>query len=50
MSSTGLFFLRGRPGAPFAVVAPGGGTGTSAEGRIDDALRFWEGAIPNAGS
>jgi acetyl esterase/lipase len=22
---TGLFFLRGRPGAPFAVIAPGGG-------------------------
>ena len=24
-SNTGLFFFRGRPGAPFAVVAPGGG-------------------------
>jgi acetyl esterase/lipase len=24
-SQTGLFFFRGRPGAPFAVVAPGGG-------------------------
>jgi acetyl esterase/lipase len=24
-ASTGLFFFRGRPGAPFAVVAPGGG-------------------------
>jgi acetyl esterase/lipase len=24
-SDTGLFFLRGRPGAPFAVIAPGGG-------------------------
>jgi acetyl esterase/lipase len=24
-SNTGLFFLRGEPGAPFAVVAPGGG-------------------------
>ena len=24
-ASTGLFFLRGRPGAPFAVIAPGGG-------------------------
>jgi acetyl esterase/lipase len=23
--STGLFFFRGRPGAPFAVIAPGGG-------------------------
>lgn len=23
--STGLFFFRGRPGAPFAIVAPGGG-------------------------
>lgn len=23
--NTGLFFLRGRPGAPFAVIAPGGG-------------------------
>jgi acetyl esterase/lipase len=25
MSKTGLFFFRGRPGAPFAVIAPGGG-------------------------
>ena len=24
-AETGLFFLRGRPGAPFAVIAPGGG-------------------------
>ena len=24
-ASTGLFFFRGRPGAPFAVIAPGGG-------------------------
>jgi hypothetical protein len=24
-SNTGLFFFRGKPGAPFAVVAPGGG-------------------------
>jgi acetyl esterase/lipase len=24
-TQTGLFFLRGRPGAPFAVIAPGGG-------------------------
>ena len=24
-SHTGLFFFRGRPGAPFAVIAPGGG-------------------------
>jgi len=24
-ASTGLFFFRGRPGAPFAIVAPGGG-------------------------
>jgi acetyl esterase/lipase len=24
-SDTGLFFFRGRPGAPFAVIAPGGG-------------------------
>ena len=24
-SNTGLFFLRGKPGAPFAVIAPGGG-------------------------
>ncbi len=24
-ADTGLFFLRGRPGAPFAVIAPGGG-------------------------
>ena len=24
-AKTGLFFLRGRPGAPFAVIAPGGG-------------------------
>lgn len=24
-SHTGLFFLRGRPGAPFAIIAPGGG-------------------------
>jgi acetyl esterase/lipase len=24
-ANTGLFFLRGKPGAPFAVVAPGGG-------------------------
>jgi acetyl esterase/lipase len=24
-ANTGLFFLRGRPGAPFAVIAPGGG-------------------------
>jgi acetyl esterase/lipase len=24
-SNTGLFFVRGRPGAPFAIVAPGGG-------------------------
>ena len=24
-SGTGLFFFRGRPGAPFAVIAPGGG-------------------------
>jgi acetyl esterase/lipase len=24
-SKTGLFFFRGRPGAPFAVIAPGGG-------------------------
>ena len=24
-SNTGLFFYRGRPGAPFAVIAPGGG-------------------------
>ena len=23
--NTGLFFLRGKPGAPFAVIAPGGG-------------------------
>ena len=23
--NTGLFFFRGRPGAPFAVVCPGGG-------------------------
>jgi acetyl esterase/lipase len=26
-ANTGLFFLRGRPGAPFAVIAPGGGFG-----------------------
>ena len=25
LTDTGLFFLRGRPGAPFAVIAPGGG-------------------------
>ncbi|SDZ70826.1 Acetyl esterase/lipase [Variovorax sp. YR266] len=25
LKNTGLFFFRGRPGAPFAVVAPGGG-------------------------
>jgi len=25
LAHTGLFFLRGKPGAPFAVVAPGGG-------------------------
>jgi len=25
LEATGLFFLRGRPGAPFALVAPGGG-------------------------
>ncbi len=24
-ANTGLFFIRGRPGAPFAVIAPGGG-------------------------
>ena len=24
-ANTGLFFFRGRPGAPFAVIAPGGG-------------------------
>ena len=24
-SNTGLFFFRGRPGAPFAIIAPGGG-------------------------
>ena len=24
-SHTGLFFFRGKPGAPFAVVSPGGG-------------------------
>ena len=24
-SNTGLFFFRGRPGAPFAMIAPGGG-------------------------
>jgi len=24
-SSTGLFFFRGKPGAPFAIIAPGGG-------------------------
>jgi pimeloyl-ACP methyl ester carboxylesterase len=24
-SHTGLFFFRGRPGAPFAIIAPGGG-------------------------
>jgi acetyl esterase/lipase len=24
-ADTGLFFLRGRPGAPFAIIAPGGG-------------------------
>ena len=23
--STGLFFFRGKPGAPFAVISPGGG-------------------------
>lgn len=23
--NTGLFFLRGKPGAPFAVISPGGG-------------------------
>lgn len=28
----------------------GAGTGTSAEGWIDDALRFWEGVIPNPGN
>ena len=28
----------------------GAGTGTSAEGWIDDAIRFWEGVIPNAGN
>jgi acetyl esterase/lipase len=34
-AKTGLFFLRGRPGAPFAVIAPGGGfayVGTVHEG------------------
>ena len=34
-STTGLFFLHGRPGAPFAVIAPGGGfayVGTLHEG------------------
>ncbi|MCG3190148.1 MAG: hypothetical protein LKCHEGNO_02765 [Burkholderiaceae bacterium] len=25
LAATGLFFLRGRPGAPFAIIAPGGG-------------------------
>ncbi|WBS01161.1 alpha/beta hydrolase [Pseudoduganella sp. SL102] len=25
LAQTGLFFLRGKPGAPFAVIAPGGG-------------------------
>jgi acetyl esterase/lipase len=25
LENTGLFFIRGRPGAPFAVIAPGGG-------------------------
>ena len=25
LEATGMFFLRGRPGAPFAVIAPGGG-------------------------
>ena len=25
LDNTGLFFFRGKPGAPFAVVAPGGG-------------------------
>jgi hypothetical protein len=24
-SNTGLFFLRGKPGAPFAAISPGGG-------------------------
>ena len=23
--NTGLFFYRGKPGAPFAIIAPGGG-------------------------
>ena len=34
-ADTGLFFLRGRPGAPFAIIAPGGGfsyVGTVHEG------------------
>ncbi len=35
-SNTGLFFFRGRPGAPFAVISP------SAEGWVFDAVRFWE--------
>ena len=24
-SNTGLFFFRGKPGAPFAIISPGGG-------------------------
>jgi hypothetical protein len=24
-ANTGLFFFRGKPGAPFAIIAPGGG-------------------------
>jgi hypothetical protein len=78
----GLFFFRGKSGAPFAVVSPGGGfayvgfvhegfpyaveinkrgynafvlnhefglgVGTSAEGWIGDAVRFWTSEIERA--
>ena len=36
-SNTALFFFRGTPGAPFAVVAPGGGLRGSGHG---DSLRY----------
>ena len=38
--NTGLFFFKGKPGAPFATVCPGGGF--SYEGWLEYAADFWE--------
>jgi hypothetical protein len=40
-SNTGLFFFRGKPGAPFAVIAPGGGF--SYVGSVHESQRGLEG-------